>query len=128
MPFQPTDARIDEGIRLFNDRDFFACHDVFEDYWSELTGPEKTFFQGMIHAAVCLHHFEENNLSGARKMYNSFVRYVSSSAPEHCGINVQKLLDDMEACFSELLAVTSGYPHGLTLKQEFMPTIERTTV
>lgn len=125
MSFDANDSRIDEGIELFNQQEFFACHDVFEDFWSELIGPEKTFFQGMIHAAVCLFHFEGGNLSGARKMYSSFRIYVSDSAPEFCGIDVQKLMDDMEFCFEELLAVSSGYPHGLELKPERIPTIVR---
>lgn len=125
MTFNPNDPRIDDGLELFNREEFFACHDVFEDFWSELIGPEKTFFQGLIHAAVCLFHFEGGNLSGARKMYSSFRLYVSESAPEFCGIPVQQLMDDMEFCFEELLAASGGYPHGLTLKAERIPKIER---
>ena len=126
MTFDSHDPRINEGIRLFNVQEFFACHDVFEDFWSELIGPEKTFFQGMIHAAVCLFHFEGGNLSGARKMYSSFRLYVGDFEPEFCGIDVRKLMDDMESCFDELLAVSSGYPHGLMLQPERIPTITRT--
>ena len=62
--------------------------------------------------------------SGARKMYGSFVRYVSGFAPEFCGIDVQKLLDDMETCFRELLDVSSGYPHGIELRPELIPSIQ----
>ncbi len=126
MSFNPNDPRIDEGIRLFNEQEFFACHDVFEEFWSELIGPEKTFFQGLIHAAVCLFHFEGNNLTGARKMYGSFRIYVDDFAPEFVGIDVQKLTADMEFCFQDLLAVRSGYPHGLTLKMDRIPVISRT--
>ena len=126
MSFDSGDPRIAEGIRLFNDGEFFACHDVFEDFWSELIGPEKTFFQGLIHAAVCLFHFEGGNLSGARKMYSSFSIYVSDFSPEFCGIDVARLQQDMQFCFEELLAVTSGYPHGLKLKPERVPSIHPT--
>ena len=126
MNFDPQDPRIDEGIRLFNEQEFFPCHDVFEDFWSELIEPEKTFFQGLIHAAVCLFHFEGGNLSGARKMHGSFVLYVSDFAPRFCGIDVERLVHEMEYCFEELLAVSSGYPHGLQLKTERIPTIHRT--
>ncbi|HIE99636.1 MAG TPA: DUF309 domain-containing protein [Planctomycetes bacterium] len=125
MSFDPHDSRIAAGIRLFNEREFFPCHDVFEDFWSELVGPEKTFFQGLIHAAVCLYHFEGDNLTGARKMYGSFVVYVSDFAPVFCDIDVEKLLADMEHCFKELLAVSSGYPHGLKLKPDCVPVISR---
>lgn len=125
MSFDPTDSRIDEGIRLFNEREFFACHDVFEDFWSEQVGPEKTFFQGLIHAAVCLFHFEGGNLSGARKMYHSFTVYVGDFPADFCGIDVVRLMLDMEACFAELLAATGGYPHGLELDPGKIPLIHR---
>ncbi len=125
MEYDADDQRIDEGIRLFNNGEFFACHDVFEDFWSELVGPDRRFFQGLIHAAVCLFHFEGGNLSGARKMYSSFVLYVQDFAPEFCRIRVDDLLSDMEHCFEELLAAKGGYPHGLTLPQDRVPQINR---
>ena len=53
------DPRIDDGIRLFNAGEFFACHDVLEDFWGEQTCAEKPFFQGLIQAAVALFHFED---------------------------------------------------------------------
>lgn len=121
--FNSADSRISEGVWLFNEGEFFACHDVFEDLWSELVGPEKPFFQGLIHAAVCLYHFEGSNLSGARRMYSSFRAYVADFAPEFCGIDVARLQQDMEFCFEELLAVSSGYPHGLFLRLDRIPHI-----
>lgn len=125
MSFDPADPRIDEGLRLFNEREFFACHDVFEDLWSELTGPEKTFFQGLIHAAVCLFHFEGSNLGGARKMYGSCVAYLQTFEPEFCGVDVTRLLNDLELCFEELLAPHHGYPHGVTLRSDRIPVMHR---
>ncbi len=121
--FDPADPRIAEGIRLFNEREFFECHDVFEEVWSEVMGPERTFFQGLIHAAVCLHHFEEGNPGGARRMYGSCVAYLQSFEPAFCNIDVTRLLTDLEFCFEELLAVRHGYPHGLTLPVDRIPVI-----
>jgi predicted metal-dependent hydrolase len=65
------DPRVQQGIDLFNSGQYFDCHDVFEDYWSELTCAEKSLFQGLIQAAVALFHFEEGNLGGALRMYSS---------------------------------------------------------
>ena len=128
MSFDPADPRIDEGIRLFNDREFFECHDVFEDFWSEQIGPEKTFFQGLIHAAVCLFHFEGGNLGGARKMYGSCTGYLQPFEPEFCGIDVDGLTRDLKFCFEELIAATNEYPHGVTLRPERIPVIIRTSI
>ena len=127
MSFDPTDPRIDDGIHLFNEREFFECHDVFEEFWSELVGPEKTFFHGLIHAAVCLFHFEGGNLGGARRMYGSCVAYLQTFEPEFCGVDVTQLLSDLEFCFEELLAAKNGYPHGLTLHPDRIPIIHRSS-
>lgn len=123
VSFDPADPRIADGIRLFNEREFFECHDVFEEVWSEIVGPDKTFFQGLIHAAVCLHHFEEGNLGGARKMYGTCTAYLQTFEPAFCGVDVSRLLTDLEFCFEELLAARQGYPHGLTLPEERIPQI-----
>jgi predicted metal-dependent hydrolase len=93
---------------LFNAREFFACHDVLEEIWSETLAADRTFYQGLIHAAVALHHFEEHNCGGARKMYFSAVRYLAPYAPVHAGLDVERLLRDMERCFEELLQATPG--------------------
>ncbi|MEO2034432.1 MAG: DUF309 domain-containing protein [Planctomycetaceae bacterium] len=127
MSFDPADPRIDDGIRLFNEREFFECHDVFEDFWSELVGPEKTFFHGLIHAAVCLFHFEGGNLGGARKMYGSCVAYLQTFEPEFCGVDVTRLLTDLEFCFEELLGEHRSYPHGITLRSARIPVIRRSS-
>lgn len=126
LSFNPDDARIDAGIDLFNRQEFFPCHDVFEDLWSEIVGPDRIFFQGLIHAAVCLYHFEGDNLTGARKMYSSFRSYISEFEPVFVGIEAARLALDMEFCFQELLAVHSGYPTGLKLPVDRVPQIHRT--
>ncbi len=113
-----------QGIALFNDEGFFECHDVLEEHWSEQVGDDKEFFQGLIHAAVCLFHFGEGNFGGAIKMYRSCSRYLSSYAPVFMGLDVDKFLADMDHCFEELNSVTGGYPVGIELKPERIPKIE----
>ena len=120
-----SDPRIDEGIRLFNAREFFACHDVLEDFWGELTCPEKSFFQGLIQAAVALFHFEEGNLGGARRMSVSSRAYLSPFTPVLGGIDVQRLLDELDACFAELCQPHQSWPNHLTLNPSLIPMIHR---
>ncbi|MEJ7591597.1 MAG: DUF309 domain-containing protein [Planctomycetaceae bacterium] len=119
------DPRIDEGISLFNAGEFFACHDVLEDFWGELTCPEKPFFQGLIQAAVALFHFEEGNLGGARRMASSCRVYLSPFAPSCGGIDVERLLADLEACFQELLKDHASYPVHLKIDPGQIPKIVR---
>src|SRR5690606_4025898 len=65
------DPRFLQGIAYFNECDFFEAHEVWEDLWSEIQGPSRRFYQGLIQVAVCLHHFGNGNLRGAQKLYHS---------------------------------------------------------
>ncbi len=121
-----NDPRIDEGIRLFNSGEFFACHDVLEDFWGEQICPEKPFFQGLIQAAVALFHFEEGNLGGARRMSVSARAYMSSFAPTLGGIDVSQFLEDMDQCFHELCQPHESYPAHVKLDSSLIPRIRRT--
>jgi predicted metal-dependent hydrolase len=120
------DERIQQGIQLFNDREYFACHDVFEDYWTELVCPERTFFQGVIQAAVALFHFEEGNLGGALRMYRSATAYLSPWAPEFDGFDVERLLRGMEICFAELDQPHQSYPSHVRFNSALVPELQRT--
>jgi len=53
------------GIRHFNAREFYDAHEVWEDVWRESHGLEKRFLQGLIQAAVALHHHSTGNVLGA---------------------------------------------------------------
>lgn len=119
------DPRIGEGIRLFNQREFFACHDVIEDFWSELTCPEKPFFQGLIQAAVALFHFEGRNFGGARRMYESGRRYMIPYVPTVAGIDVSDFLTQLDECFADLCRPRTDYPTDVDLDPECIPVIRR---
>src|SRR3990172_1775547 len=112
-----------EGIRLFNAEEFFDCHDVLEELWAETLGEEKKFYQGLIQASVALFHFGNENLGGARKLYESARLNLGPYAPHHSGLDLVKFLADMQHCFQELLDAGSTYPTGVELRDERVPTI-----
>ena len=54
-----------QGVQLFNRAEFFAAHEVWEDVWRAAPSAEKLFLQGLIQAAVALHHHSTGNKAGA---------------------------------------------------------------
>lgn len=113
-----------EGIRLFNEEEFFECHDVLEELWTEIVGDERRFYQGLIQAAVGLFHFGNDNLGGARKMYHAAVDKLKAYPPRCLGMNLEKFLVDLKYCFQELLDAENTYPEGVSLRDERIPRIE----
>jgi len=112
-----------EGLRLFNEEEFFECHDVLEELWTEAPGDEKKFLQSLIQAAVALFHFGNENLGGARKLYESMRRNLEPYGDEYWGIDLAKFRSDMKHCFQELLEAGNVYPTGVQLIDERVPKI-----
>jgi predicted metal-dependent hydrolase len=97
------DARYLQGIKHFNAREFYDAHEVWEDLWHTLQGTEADFVQGLIQFATALHHFEAQNLKGARILYQGGVELLAPLGETYWGLPVKKLLDDMHACIKEVL-------------------------
>lgn len=100
------------AVCLFNQREYFACHDVLEELWSETIGDDRDFLQGLLHVAVSLHHLSEGNPTGARKMYASSLRYLESSGSSRQGIDLDRLRAELAACFARSRSdVNPAAPH-----------------
>ena len=111
-PEPEYDARYIEGIKLFNDCDFFEAHDVWEELWADLRGNDNSrkYYQGLIQVAVCLHHFVNGNIRGAKKLFDSSTNYLRPYAPRYANVDVDRLLKELEHCCEEILASTEEFP------------------
>lgn len=112
-----------EGIRLFNEREFFECHDVLEELWTDFIGPERNFYKGLIQAAVALYHFSEGNLHGARKLFRSSSKYLEPYQPRTLQLDVTRFLEAYRVCFH---AFENGNPNAndVVLDESLIPRID----
>ena len=60
-----ADPRLREAIALFNNGEWYACHDGLEELWHETQGASRPLLQGLLQAAVAQLHLERGNLRGA---------------------------------------------------------------
>ena len=104
------DSLYDQGIRYFNDCDFFEAHETWEELWTEYRGPARRYFQGLIQAAVALHHFGNGNIRGAKKVYLTSRAYLEDYRPAYQGLDLEAFLDQYERCFAEVLASKEEFP------------------
>jgi len=112
-----------KGIWLFNEGEFFDCHDELEELWTENRGDERKFIQGLIQAAVGLFHFGNGNLGGARKMYNSAKEKLDPYPSPYMAIDLERFRADLRYSFQELLDAGTTYPDGVELQDDRIPTI-----
>jgi hypothetical protein len=118
------DARYLAGVMLFNRRDFFEAHEVWESLWlSADAGGDRRFVQGLIQAAVGLYHFSTNNPRGARKLFHTARAYMEVYPERHLGLHRGEFWNAMERCFAPVLAGDEP-PAGAAPDESLMPTIE----
>ena len=123
MVTEDYDSRYLQGIKYFNDCDFFEAHEIWEELWADCQGPSRKFYQGLIQAAVCLHHFGNGNLRGARKLYHSCRdRYLEQYRPLYLGVDLDRFLEQLEACCRLILDADADLSH-VEIDAETIPEI-----
>lgn len=108
MPEHVVDPLYWRGIKLFNAHSFFSSHEAWEERWMAEVGPSRTFFKGLIQAAVALHHLERGNAHGAKKLLAGARRYLGPFRPRHLGLDVEVFLAEMTQCVEAGLAAEGG--------------------
>ena len=116
------DPRVLEGIALFNREEFFQAHEAIEAAWLEEFGRIRPLYQGLIQAAVALHHFGNGNIRGARKLYHSTRSYLEPYRPWHMGLDLEDFLGKFERCFAEVTASQEEFPK-IEIDPELIPEI-----
>jgi predicted metal-dependent hydrolase len=92
------DARLREGINLFNQGRFFECHEVLEPFYLETEDVNKPFLEGLIQLAAAfrmVHDFGEVE-SAVRMIYQALIRFENYQ-PVFLDIRVKQLSEAMEA-------------------------------
>ena len=98
-----------EGIKLFNEGDWFEAHEVWEDIWHLASGEKKRFYQGLIQCAVTIEHIRRGNPRGVRGVYQTAVPKFTGITGVYMGIDVPKLLQDLEKVVRPILDLPDAY-------------------
>jgi uncharacterized protein len=83
-----------EGVRLYNNREFFECHEVLEEAWTPERGARRLFLQALIHFAVGFYHWERGNLAGAGRQIRKGLRKLAAYRPVWERIDTERLYRD----------------------------------
>ena len=92
------DARLREGIRLFNDRQFFASHEVLETFYQDTEADNKPFLEGLIQLAAGFRMFAEfgESKGAVRLIYQALTRFENFQ-PAFLQVKVGELCQAAEA-------------------------------
>ena len=93
------DARLREGITLFNAQRFFESHEAWEQFYRDTTEEvNKGFLEGLIQLAAALRLYTDfGEVKGpVRMIYQALIRFENYQ-PAFLAIKVKELCEEMEA-------------------------------
>lgn len=86
----------EKGIHLFNEREFFDCHEVLEDAWNLQSEPEKQLTQGILQIAVGFYHFLRGNKVGTIKLFKRGIPRVKPFEEQACSVELSEFIKVVE--------------------------------
>lgn len=90
-----------EFLYLFNKKqDYYECHEVLEDLWLE--EGRHPLYQGLLQVAVALHHFRNDNVNGAVKLFRSALAKLRPFPDDSLGIDLGKVKGDVQEYLAQL--------------------------
>ena len=105
------DARLREGIRLFNERRFFDCHEVLEPLYQETEAANKPFIEGLIELAAAFRIFcDFGEIKGpVRMIYQALIRFENYQ-PTFLQVRVDEMIAAMETWAKQAEQAASAPP------------------
>jgi predicted metal-dependent hydrolase len=98
------EKQLQRGIRLFNDEEFFQCHEVLEEAWTAEARPRRLFLQALIHLAVGLYHCKRGNPIGASRQLHKGLKKLAKCLPVCEGIDTGRLYQESLAALDQIEA------------------------
>jgi len=91
-----------EGVRKFNDGQYYKQHDLFEEQWVNTESPVRDLYRAILQVGVAYYQIERGNYRGALKMLQRSVQWLVV-LPDVCqGVNIRKLREDSFRVRAEL--------------------------
>ena len=88
------ESLLHRGIELFNEGEFFECHEVLEEAWTPERGPRRLFLQALIHVAVGSYHCRRSNPRGASGQLRKALRKLAPYLPSYENVDTDRLYRD----------------------------------
>ncbi|MGH7766269.1 MAG: DUF309 domain-containing protein [Candidatus Binatia bacterium] len=96
------DARLREGIRLFNAGRYFESHEALEEYYQRAEETHRAFLEALVQLAAALRLARDfDEAKGPARMVRQALIRLENYRPIYLGIKVAGLMQAMEAWANE---------------------------
>jgi len=109
--------QLEQGRAAFNRGEYFRAHELWEEVWLQMEGPERIFAQGLIQIAAGLHHLQEHRPRPAAGLLRKGLEKLLRGAPGPLvHLRVEALVHDLAQMLAEVESPGATVPDPTTLK------------
>ncbi len=98
-----------EGLRLFNQGEYWHAHEALESAWLDEHGEARHLYRGVLQIAVTYLHITRRNYAGAVKVYGRSKRWLDPFPETCCGLHLGQLRRDAAVVMAEVLRLGPGH-------------------
>ena len=104
------DARLAQGVELFNRGEFFEAHEAMEDAMNLLEDDtdDWDFYLGLLRASVANHKLADGEIASARLHLRAALKFLAPYPDRHRGIKLREFRSALTAELARLESQTSG--------------------
>ncbi len=100
----------ERGLELIRAGEHFAAHEALEEAWRAAEPGERDFLQGLVHVAVAWYQAGRGRRVGAERQLEKAARRLAAYAPEHRGVEVAALLEQLRTASAIVAAGSLELP------------------
>ncbi|NHN61053.1 MULTISPECIES: DUF309 domain-containing protein [Halorussus] len=110
------DNHLRAGVAVYNDGEYHAAHDAWEDHWLDLDAgtDDERFLHGLIQFTAAVHHASGANWPGVRGLAESAAEYLDDVPADYRGVNVGEVRAYLRAVAADPEHVERVAPPDLT--------------
>ena len=105
--------RLARGLELLRRGEYFEAHEELEVAWRAAEPAERDFLQGLVHVAVAWYQAGRGRPIGCGRQLEKAARRLGPYAPEHRGVDVAAVLDQVAAAQSAVAGCSLALPRVL---------------
>ncbi|HXG50557.1 MAG TPA: DUF309 domain-containing protein [candidate division Zixibacteria bacterium] len=103
------DARLREGVRLFNEQRYFESHEIWEELYRETEERHKPFLEALVQLAAALRLFVDfGEVPGTVRMIRQALIRLENYQPSYLAIKVKDLSVSLERWAHDVESAGSG--------------------
>lgn len=100
---EPLPALVIEGIELFNEGEYYRCHDSLEEAWMNEAGPVRDLYRAILQVGIAYYQIERGNYRGALKLLLRVQQWLAPLPGQCRGVNVAGLRQNVRAVHDALV-------------------------